>query len=166
MSLNEWTDMSIYWDRLHGIAQERDRQKSSYATSKLLCAHSTNFIGLVGEKCLALKLGLDIDERLLAQGDGGKDFVVGAQRHDIKTTTYYNDPYLVEFLPEDKLSEPSDIYFLAVVMEPVRLCRIAGWVTREKLLAADTRDFGHGPRLCIPERELSIFDGNVSKAHY
>jgi hypothetical protein len=147
-----WIDMSPVWDLLHAIGHERDTQKLKYASTKNWSRESTHFLGMVGEALLAFHTGIPVNAFLDPAGDGNKDFVWEGKTLDVKTTKYWSDPYLKQYL---KPKSWCDFYFLAASDVPNRRAKLFGWTTMDGMQRAPVMDYGYGPQLSIRHTDLN-----------
>lgn len=148
----KWVDLTFYWKYLQLLAQDRDKQKLHYRSTKnWSIKKSTHFVGLCGEMAFHLKTGLDIDHDLRAEGDPGYDFVLKETTYDIKGATFIKSPDLKEF-PDSK--KWADIYVLAAVDVPNKRARIIGWVTQEQLRSAPINNYGYGDMLSMSWKSI------------
>jgi single-strand DNA-binding protein len=141
-----WVDLSGVWGRITERASERNAQKVPYASSRYW-HRDTHFVGLCGEWCYAVISGQVVDERLLAEGDGGSDF----GPVDVKTTTYWREPWLREFT---KTRHPPLYYALVAVDLERRRARYVGYADRELVTTAPIEDLRHGWRFVLRGDQL------------
>lgn len=146
-----WIHLAAEWPRITELDLQRQEAKRLYSSGLHLSKHSTWLVGLAAEVAVSKSCGQPVDERLIPEGDGGKDFVCDFGPVDVKGNAHYRDPYLVAFL------EPrhwSSYYQLVGVDVRNRRARIVGWATKAELQAGEVFDFGHGPRLRLASSEL------------
>lgn len=135
----DWIDLSPRWARIESLARARNEQKRGYESAQYFNGVDTNFIGLCGENLVSIVTGLPINEELLVDGDGGKDFPFT----NTKATQYWHDPWLKEFQnPKHKLA----FYILAAVDLEQRRGWLPGFATGRALFAAPLLDWGYGAR--------------------
>jgi len=149
MVIENWVELSEYWDAIYCMALARHTQKRKFRSSNLWTAkENTHFYGLCGEVVVALETGLKVDRSLRINGDPGYDFVVNGCTFDVKTSTFWHSPDLKEFTNKELVA---DEYILVALDMERRRGRVVGWVTREQLVSAHTIDYGYGPRLSISQ---------------
>lgn len=146
-----WHCLRDSWDFLAKRAAERDAQKKSYASTRNWSAHSTHFLGLLGERVVELVTGLPMDLTLRAGGDAGRDFSYAGNRFEVRATQYAHDPHLKQ-RPDSKFW--ADYYILVAVDMPRRRGRIVGWATQAEVRAANQCNYGYGSMLVITPRDL------------
>jgi len=137
-------DLRQVWNEIGSLADSRERQKGSFASTNPWCSLGTHMIGLCGEFGFAMCYGYDVDKELKIKGDSGFDFVTPTGTVDVKTSAYWDSPILKEH--PSKPSWP-DRYVLASVSTGQRACRLWGWIDRTKLESLPMRDFGNGEML-------------------
>jgi hypothetical protein len=143
-----WHDLDPYWEELWEVAGSHDspkpvtgvyigrKQGKPPTREQSRLAH---FYGLLGEKVYSLETGLPMYTRYEKNGDSGIDFPDGT---NVKTSTYYFDPWL-------KVS-PSELgvarrYVLVGLDVDMRRAGICGIATSIQVRAAPLRDWGNGP---------------------
>ena len=149
---NGWWNISRFWDRLKIIAEQRDKQKLHYKSTKNWSSQSSHFLGLLGEMAFSLETGIKIDLLLRAEGDGGLDFNYDGKFYDVKGTQYWKDPHLKQY-PNPK--KWCDYYVLAGIRTNEHLVKIFGWTSKENLQKAHLVDYGYGNQRSIPYSELN-----------
>jgi len=146
-----WWDLKGDYDALAALADARSGQKQDYVSTRLWCKHNTHLIGLAGELVFALESGMDVDTRLLAEGDGGCDFLCGGLTLDVKTSTNPYGPLLIE---NDPPKIWKDFYALVVFDAAQMKGKMFGWCSQQDIRSGESRDFGHGPRLVMSPDSL------------
>lgn len=103
--------------------------------------HSTShLIGVIAEGTFANWLGLDVHQRHEPGGDGFVDFELSDGRKvDIKGTTRLNGNLLVP------TAKPivADVFVLVIVNLEKEKGTMVGWIDRNTVLAAETKDYGY-----------------------
>jgi hypothetical protein len=148
----DWIDLSEHWEELTKLARLRDNQKKNYKSTKNWSKDSTHLLGLIGELCFSINTGLKIDKTLKVAGDDGYDFIHNGKTYDIKTTSYYSKPNLIQNLNPKKWA---DYYILVGVNMSKKTAKIFGYATKEELQNAELYDYGYGNRRVIEEDGLN-----------
>jgi hypothetical protein len=91
---------------------------------------------MIGEAVFGRLVGQPLNAELLVDGDQKVDFIVSGVRFDVKTTAYFDEPWL-RVTPEDL--EKSDAFALVAVDENLRRARYCGYATAETVRRARTR---------------------------
>ena len=141
-----WIDCSEDWPALKRAAAVRDEQKRGFASSRYWNDNS-HFDGLFGEQVYGTHTGQKPNLDLLIQGDGGVDF----PDTNVKGCTYWRDPWL-KISPEEKMTVSK--YVLVALDKTRKRGYVVGYATKEEILRAQLRDWGHGKRYSIPPKSL------------
>jgi hypothetical protein len=148
---NNWISLKDKWDYLRGLADKRDNQKRRYRSTKNWSNYSTHFLGLCGEYTFSLLTGVEFDAELKVKGDPGYDFIIAEKTVSVKTTQYWRDPHLKEYLSPKHFC---DFYFLMGVDIEERRCKMFGWASRKEVEAAELIDYGYGQQRVIKHGDL------------
>lgn len=116
-----WHSLAAFWDWLHWLGGEREKQKEHYASTRNW-NDEPHVIGLLGEQVYALETGQAINTALNRGGDSGIDFPDGT---DVKTVTYWQDPYL-KVSPDELRVGRALRYALVVVDEQAKRGALIG----------------------------------------
>ncbi len=151
-----WIDLTPFWDKLHYAADQRERQKSNFA-SRCAWTENSNFPGLCGEQALAIYCDhmLRVNYELLIEGDGGSEFE-NCDCIDVKGARIWRDPYLKE-VPANKYNPKKQkirYYVLAGVDIPGKRAWLPGFTIRADMFRAPRKPWGHGPMHSIKWDEL------------
>lgn len=99
--------------------------------------------------------GLDTDQsvdfEVRAGGAAGQDFADGC---DVKTVTFYSDPWLKVSVNS---SQWAAHYAVVALNVPKKCGRLMGHATLAMVQSASVRDWGYGPQYSIPPAKLVIF---------
>lgn len=151
----EWVDLRHYWDKIESLAHKRDEQKLHYESTKNWNVHnSTHFIGLCGEFVVAIQTDMDVDTELRKAGDPGYDFKIKDKTYSVKSTTYWKDPHLKEYLRPKHFC---DFYLLVGVDIDDKRGKIFGWCNTKDIQSAKIVDYGHGEQRSVPWNQLRKF---------
>lgn len=129
--------------------------KNNFRSTRNL-TNNPHFYGKVGEFIFKQEFGLDPDMSINIQGDS-QDFIYKGKKIDIKTTTYWKDPFLREFSNPRKVP---DIYVLVAVQTINEnngdvFGEIVGWCYSEELLSTPLKNLGNiGKRYILNRNEL------------
>lgn len=129
--------------------------KNNFRSTRNL-TNNPHFYGKIGEFIFKEEFGLNPDMSISIQGDSC-DFTYKGKKIDIKTTTYWKDPYLREFSNPRKVP---DIYVLVAVQTVNKntgevFGEIVGWCYSEELLSTQLKDLGNlGKRHLLSRDEL------------
>ena len=135
------------WEMLEDIAAERETRRRDDRNYKQL-TKNPHFCGLVGQEVYAQETGLIPDYTIRPNGDGGQDFQDGI---DVKTCTYWKDPYLKE--NPSRAKWPVGFALVAVKLDE-RKGRVVGFATVKMVKAAERIDWGYGPKLSLHGDQL------------
>ena len=146
--LHDWFSYEDDLPLLTKVAEARERQKASYASSRQWADGSTHLIGIIGEWRYGLAIGQPPDLQLLANGDNGSDF--GGV--DVKCSTYLPNPDL-KVRPGD-FEKGAWAFALVVIHQEFQLACFPGWAYAREMRAAPLKDYGHGPMRALNWRKL------------
>lgn len=146
-----WWNLERFWGKLEKLAQQRDKQKSRYHSTKNWSKHSTHFLGMIAEMTFSLETGVMLDKMLRAEGDSGFDFIHDDKEYDIKGTQYWEAPHLKQY-PNPK--KWCDYYLLAGIKVGEKQAKIFGYASKEKLQTAQLIDYGYGNQRSLKSHEL------------
>ena len=147
-----WWNLSKYLSPLKAIARSRDEQKSRYLSSKnWSVGTSTHFVGLCAEFCIRLETGLAMDLELRIDGDAGWDFAHAGTTYHAKGVTFWKSPDLKEFPGRKKWADR----YILVALKDYREAKVVGWSTREQLMNAPERNYGHGSMKSLTSAKLT-----------
>lgn len=127
--------------------------KNNFRSTRNL-TDNPHFYGKIGEFIFKEEFGLDPDMSVSIAGDN-YDFTYNGKKIDIKTTTYWKDPYLREFSNPRKVP---DIYVL-VAIQTINMnsgevyAEIVGWCYSNELLSTPLKDLGSLGKRHILTRE-------------
>lgn len=136
-----WIDLSKVWQRLYDVAEERDKQKHNFASSRYWNQES-HFHGLLAEYVYAVESKQEMNLELLIQGDGGKDF----PETDVKGCTYWQDPWLKHPLRKPLVANR---YVLVGLDIPRKRGYVVGIASKQQVKNAKVIDWGHGPQYSL-----------------
>jgi hypothetical protein len=140
-------DLSSEWETIHKIADERDAQKRNFKSSRYWNENS-HFYGCLGEVAYALVVKKKFDDILKVMGDDGSD----VDGYDVKTSTYYNDPWLKHDPNSKKLPEKGFVLVGLNVKEKYAI--VYGMATVDKMCFAEFVNWGNGDMLSIHFSQL------------
>lgn len=140
-----WVDLAPRWDEIRAYAEQRDKQKRGYRSSRYWNKES-HFLGLLGELVYGISIGMEPDFTLRRGGDGGSDF----PDTDVKATKYWTDPWLK--VPVD--STMVGTYALVGIDVEQRRGYVAGVFSRKEVRAALIKDWGYGPMFSLDAAPL------------
>lgn len=133
-------------DRIRALADQRrtyhDRHRTIVASRSITGRRDRVYLGLLGEFTFAALAGLDVDERLLPDGDAGFDFETFVGRIDVKTTTVIPGYAPTLFVRYEPLK--ADIYVLCGYAEATDTCWCVGWTTADVVEDSPLREYGYG----------------------
>lgn len=141
-----WVNMECIWEDLVLMGSERDKQKSSYRSTKNWSKYSTHVLGAIGEMCFSIVTGYPVNAASLPEGDGNIDFLIGGKTIDVKSTQYWKDPDLKQY-PKPK--KWVDIYVLCGVDVDGKRAKLFGWTDMKNLISARRVDYGYGEQLSM-----------------
>lgn len=123
-------------DEALALAQERNKKEKRFGGktyNDTLTAARSHEIGIIGEAISAYHLGVPIDSRIFHnKGDDGVDLVHPILGNiAVKTTTYWDDPYLRAEVKRD--FEIIDTYILCYVNPTLDETWIIGYISRNEL---------------------------------
>lgn len=150
-----WINVAPFWEELGNLADARDRQKRGFASTRQWNDES-HFVGLLAEQIYALHKGLQIDKRLLINGDRGIDF----PGVDVKGCRYWRDPWLKHPVGK-KLTVGT--YVLVALDLDLRRGYLAGYATSKELLCAPVVNWGHGRQYSLCAKSLHLFEAEEQK---
>lgn len=119
------------WNQMIADGELRSRQKLNFSSTRN-ARDGTHELGMIGEALFGDLIGQSVNRALLVNGDGKVDFVVGGVRFDVKTTSYYDRPWL-RVTPDDLKSVGA--FALVAVDEKKRMARYCGYATSAMVLA-------------------------------
>lgn len=146
--MNQWIDLSLYWDWLERTAERFDAEKRRLAgNNRYRLKEGARLVGLAGELCYALETGQAVNTEIHPEGDKGMDF---PDHVDVKTSTFLSDPLLKHEVNPHYWPE----HFAFVVLDQLnRRARLVGIVgLRELMNFGEVKDFGYGNRYTLPEK--------------
>ena len=151
----KWIDLRDHWEEIQQLSFAREQQKKKF-TSKNYGRwddHGSHLVGLCGEFIVSLETNTKIDTELYygKQGDKGYDLLIDRKTYSIKTTTYFKNPFLKEYLRPKHFC---DFYILVGVDIPKKRGKIFGWCSQADIKAAEIIDWGHGPQRSIDHKKL------------
>jgi hypothetical protein len=147
-----WVNMECIWEDLVLMGSERDKQKSSYRSTKNWSKYSTHVLGAIGEMCFSIVTGHPVNAASLPEGDGNIDFLIGGKTIDVKSTQYWKDPDLKQY-PKPK--KWVDIYVLCGVDVDGKRAKLFGWATADSMRNAKIVDYGYGGQLSLNHSDLN-----------
>lgn len=129
-------------DEALALAQERNKKEKRFGGktyNDTMTAQNSHNLGIVGEAITAFHLGVPIDSRIFHnKGDDGVDLVHPTLGNiAVKTTTYWDDPYLRAEVKRD--FEIIDTYILCYVDPTLDETWIIGYITRDELHRVATK---------------------------
>ena len=119
-------------------AEARAQLHASHSSSRPLSEGYEN-VGLAGEHAFSQATGIAMDLEMRPGGDGGKDFEVflGFTVNVHTARKAYN-------LIHEVGSKTADIIVLAAYSDETKEAELIGWEWGTVVLAAPSREFGHG----------------------
>jgi hypothetical protein len=141
-----WRYLSRYWRPAWQLAARIDAARAGSAQTTFWTQEAT-FKGVLGEVVYALEFGYQINQEILAGGDGGLDF----PGINIKGNSYWKAPLMRQRV--DRINE-ADNYGLVALDMPEKRGRYIGWCTRDELEAGGAADFGHGKTYVLAPEDL------------
>ena len=148
---DEWLDISSMWQLVLRIGEMRDEQKRMYSSTKNWSKHSTHSLGVAGEVAFYLHTGLHLNYETILSGDGSVDFIYSDKTIDIKSTQYWKDPELKQYM---KPKYWCDYYVLVSVDFDGKKAKVCGHIKSETLKNASIKNFGHGDQRSVNHTEL------------
>lgn len=140
-------DLSGAWSTIERVANERNDQKRAFKSTRQY-NKNPHLPGVAGEWAYGLFAGLEPNLELLIQGHPEPDF----PGVEVKTSTYYADPWLRMFT-EERLRAPA--YVLCALDQPNRKVRVVGWASRRDIILAPLERLGvRGIRRVLRHDEL------------
>jgi hypothetical protein len=142
-----WQDLAFCWSLLTQEAAARKAHWLAHPSTQPW-SEDRELVGLAGEVAYALTFGWPgpLVDRPRAP-DGGHDFGYV----DVKAVPRWRDPSLIRDL---RMPTKAPRYALVAVDLDASRGTVVGEATRAELLAAPTRDFGHGPAHVLPAAAL------------
>ena len=140
-------DYTIYLDdntyqECVNIAKERHEQKKKFKSCKPF-SDNYELVGVIGEMIFHKLSGLDMDKRLLINGDDGTDFKFNIQ---IKTSEEHKAKHLIEFT--DKIF--NGFYIFVIVNLKEKYGYVKGIITSDDFKKnAKIMNFGYGDRYAL-----------------
>jgi len=134
------------------IAEQRQAVHAKHTTPRLYddpCRE--NEIGVIGERAFARAFGLQHDDRILAEGDGGCDFrvILGKRNVTIDVKTAARPVYLL--VKTADIASGADLYVLAHLDRGA--VSFVGWETRAIMALMPTAEFSPGIESHFRHRE-------------
>ena len=146
MDFKAWRPISSdTWNRCRDFSNTLDLKKKSYKSSKYWNPDA-HFIGTIAESLVGVLIGSHPNLDIQSAGDGGHDF----KGTDVKASTFIYDPELKITPKEFKGND----FVLVVVDLKRRRARVAGWANEEMVRNGEKKDYGHGERYVLTEKEL------------
>jgi hypothetical protein len=123
-------------DEALALAQERNKKEKRFGGktyNDTMTAQNSHNLGIIGEAIAAYYLEVPIDSRIFHnKGDDGVDLVHPTLGNiAVKTTTYWDDPYLRAEVKRD--FEIIDTYILCYVNPNLDETWIIGYISRDEL---------------------------------
>ena len=153
------------------IAKKRDAKKEKFGSKSYnntyRSSEDVHIVGAVGEAAVAHFFGVDMDKTIFQEhGDAGVDnSVEGCGNIEVKTTTYWKDPYLR--VPAYRPNKEIDYYVLCYVdKKDYSNVWIVGAAKRDEVVKKTKRRlYRDGPlNYILEEKELEdINDSMLSK---
>lgn len=149
--MNPWIDLTAAWQITAYIAELHNKEKNYLSSTRAWAggsAHQAHWYGLLGEIVYGLATDQPVDFEVHAGGDGGTDFADGC---DVKTVTFYSDPWLKVPIHSKHWS---DRYAVVALNVPKKCAQLVGYATLAQVVKATQRNWGFGPQYSIPPRDL------------
>lgn len=163
-----WYDLKSVWPVLEKLAKQRfiKNKKGKLRDTDWAKTPTLGYLlGIGGEVSCGKYLDLKPDLAIATYyTDPGYDLIAGDLRIDVKTTSYWRYPLLLERpLKREILArrgkEMPQIHVLAAMDKTGKKCGLIGWVETEELLEKGyEKQFGGRTRLCMGPEQLNPMD--------
>lgn len=118
------------------LAKQRNKKEKRFGGktyNDTMTAQDSHNMGLMAEMAVSVYLGVDVDRRIFNnKGDDGVDLVCPKFGNiAVKSTSYYDDPYLRAEVKRD--FEIIDTYILVYVAPTLDKIELVGYISRKDL---------------------------------
>jgi hypothetical protein len=154
-------------NRLAGARNKKEKRFGGMNYGNVRGSLQAHVIGMTAEAAVAHHFGADVDERIFHnKGDDGRDLELPTYGvTQVKSTTYWSDPWLRAEIEHDK--DYIQTYLLVYVdKEDLSCVWMIGWLPRTEVVTKPKKQLvEHGPwNYVVPEKELHPVTGDTPLA--